>query len=84
MSGSGCTSKIITAVSPLLTSSEIELRLCLCDLFDALAQVDPSVLPVVRAADWFVVVKALMTDPLSEFSTFDISCFQCRLNCFVS
>uniref|UniRef100_A0A2P2MF27 Uncharacterized protein n=1 Tax=Rhizophora mucronata TaxID=61149 RepID=A0A2P2MF27_RHIMU len=42
--GMGSTTKILNAVSPLLLSAELDLRLCICDLLDALAKTDPSVI----------------------------------------
>lgn len=45
--GNGSTSKILSAVSPLLISVGLDMRLFICDLLAALAQTDPSVLVVV-------------------------------------
>ncbi|KAF5740542.1 small subunit processome component 20 isoform X1 [Tripterygium wilfordii] len=41
--GSDITTKILNAVSPLLVSAELDIRLGICDLLDALAKSDPSV-----------------------------------------
>ena len=40
----GCenTSKILKAVSPILISARLDVRLSVCDLFDALAESDSS------------------------------------------
>ena len=45
--GSESGSKILKAVSPLLTSVGLDVRLPICDLLDALAKSDPSFLFVV-------------------------------------
>ncbi len=45
--GSDSTKIILNAVSPLLTSVELDIRLSICDLLDSLAEVDPSILFVV-------------------------------------
>lgn len=45
--GSDSTKTILNAVSPLLTSVELDMRLSICDLLDSLAEVDPSILLVV-------------------------------------
>ncbi|ONI16067.1 hypothetical protein PRUPE_3G077100 [Prunus persica] len=41
--GSEITNKILTAVSPLLTSTDLDKRVFICDLLDAVARVDPSI-----------------------------------------
>ncbi|KAI5337169.1 hypothetical protein L3X38_016438 [Prunus dulcis] len=41
--GSEITNKILNAVSPLLTSTDLDKRVFICDLLDAVARVDPSV-----------------------------------------
>lgn len=46
--GSESTTKILKAVSPLLVSAEQDLRLLICDLINALAEVDSSILHVVK------------------------------------
>lgn len=46
--GSESTTKILKAVSPLLISVEQDLRLLVCDLINALAEVDSSILCVVK------------------------------------
>ncbi|KAK9671440.1 hypothetical protein RND81_12G030400 [Saponaria officinalis] len=42
------TSKILNGVSPLLITARLELRLSLCDLFDALAESDSSICSMVK------------------------------------
>ncbi|GAV59009.1 LOW QUALITY PROTEIN: DRIM domain-containing protein, partial [Cephalotus follicularis] len=44
--GSESTSKILNGVSSLLVSAELDMRLCICDLLDAVAKTDPSVVVV--------------------------------------
>ncbi|XP_038874757.1 LOW QUALITY PROTEIN: small subunit processome component 20 homolog [Benincasa hispida] len=46
--GSGSTTKILKAVSPLLIFVEQDLRLLVCDLINALAEVDSSILCVAQ------------------------------------
>lgn len=43
MLGSNSTKNILTAVTPLLASVELDMRLSICDLLDSLAEADPSV-----------------------------------------
>ena len=45
--GDGSTSKILSAVSPLYISAELDMRLRICDVLDALVASDASVLSVV-------------------------------------
>lgn len=45
--GSDSTKKVLTAVSPLLTSVELEMRLSICHLLDSLAEADPTILSMV-------------------------------------
>lgn len=68
--GSESTSKILNAVSSLLISVELDMRLCICDLLDALAKTDPSVLVVVIIALSFVFhldISLRFTSLLFEF-----------------
>lgn len=46
--GSDTTAKILSAVSPLLTSAELDMRLSICNLLAGLAESDPSVLLVAK------------------------------------
>ncbi|KAJ1406609.1 Down-regulated-in-metastasis protein [Sesbania bispinosa] len=46
--GHGSTTKILSAVSPLYISAELDMRLRICDLLDALAASDASVLSVAK------------------------------------
>lgn len=48
--GNEMTAKIMNAISPLFVSTDRNMRLCLCDLLDTLAEVDPSVSIVVMLA----------------------------------
>lgn len=41
--GSDVTNNILSAVSPLLTSTDLDKRFYICDLLDALARADPSI-----------------------------------------
>lgn len=41
------TSKVINIISPLLVDAEIDVRLCICDLFESLAKIDFSLDDVV-------------------------------------
>lgn len=41
--GSDVTNNILNAVSPLLTSTDLDKRIFICDLLEALARADPSV-----------------------------------------
>ncbi|PON57236.1 Coatomer beta subunit [Trema orientale] len=41
--GSEITTTILSAISPLFVSGERDMRICLCDLLETLAQVDPSI-----------------------------------------
>jgi U3 small nucleolar RNA-associated protein 20 len=45
--GSESSEKIITSVSPLLTSAGLEVRVAVCDVLNALSESDISVLAVV-------------------------------------
>lgn len=45
--GHGSTAKILSAVSPLYISAELDMRLRICDLLDALVASDASLLSVV-------------------------------------
>ena len=47
VSGSETSPKILNAVSPLLISAGLDMRLAICDLLGVLAKTDPSVLSVV-------------------------------------
>ena len=47
VSGSETSPKILNAVSPLLISAGLDMRLAICDLLGVLAETDPSVLSVV-------------------------------------
>lgn len=58
--GTSCTKKILTAVSPLLVSVELDMRLCICDLLDALAKADASVLFVVMLASYLSAISTLV------------------------
>ncbi|KAJ8770561.1 hypothetical protein K2173_018052 [Erythroxylum novogranatense] len=46
ISGNDFSAKILKTVSPLLVSAELDMRLCICDLLDTLAKIDPSILLV--------------------------------------
>ncbi|KAG6678404.1 hypothetical protein I3842_14G078800 [Carya illinoinensis] len=46
--GSDSTKKVLTAVSPLLTSVELEMRLSICHLLDSLAEADPTILSMAK------------------------------------
>lgn len=48
--GNGSTAKILSAVSPLYISAELDMRLRICDLLDVLVASDASVLTVVILA----------------------------------
>lgn len=48
--GNGCTTKILNAISPLYILAELDMRLRVCDLLDALAASDTSILLVVNFA----------------------------------
>ncbi|KAK0579383.1 hypothetical protein LWI29_025507 [Acer saccharum] len=43
VAGTESTKKILSVVSPLLVSVELDMRLCICDLLEALAEADSSV-----------------------------------------
>lgn len=45
--GSDSTKKVLTAVSPLLASVELDMRLSICHLLDSLAEADPTILSMV-------------------------------------
>jgi len=45
--GHGSTTKILSAVSPIYISAELDMRLRICDLLDALVASDASILSVV-------------------------------------
>ena len=47
VSGSETSPKILNAVSPLLISAGLDMRLAICDLLGVLAETDPLVLSVV-------------------------------------
>ena len=53
--GSEITTTILNAISPLFVSVDRDMRLCLCDLLETLAQVDPSVDVVVNACSFLYV-----------------------------
>lgn len=46
----GCTTKILNSISPLYILAELDMRLRVCDLLDALAASDTSILLVVNFA----------------------------------
>ncbi|CBI17281.3 unnamed protein product, partial [Vitis vinifera] len=48
VSGSETSPKILNAVSPLLISAGLDMRLAICDLLGVLAETDPSVLSVAK------------------------------------
>ncbi|KAI4344960.1 hypothetical protein L6164_012132 [Bauhinia variegata] len=48
MIGNGSTTKILSAVSPLVISAELDMRLRICDLLDVLAAFDTSVLTLAK------------------------------------
>ncbi|GLU08657.1 hypothetical protein SLE2022_255570 [Rubroshorea leprosula] len=48
VSGSGSTKQILNAVSPLLVTAEMDMRLCICELLEVLSKSDPSTLVVAR------------------------------------
>lgn len=52
------TTKILKAVSPLLISVEQDLRLLVCDLINALAEVDSSILCVVKFK-FFICIQVI-------------------------
>lgn len=45
--GTESTSRIVKRLSPLLIDAENEVRLCICNLLESLAKVDPSLVHVV-------------------------------------
>lgn len=47
VSGSATSPRILNAVSPLLISAGLDVRLAVCDLIGVLAETDPSLLSVV-------------------------------------
>lgn len=55
VSGSGSTKQILNAVSPLLVTAEMDMRLCICELLEVLAKSDPSTLVVVIVVRLFIV-----------------------------
>lgn len=68
--GTGSTKRILNAVSPLLVSVELEMRLSICHLLLELAKADPSVLPVVILDLLFIFSKPL---PPGKFLIYKIS-----------
>lgn len=55
--GSEITNKVLNAVSPLLTSTDLDKRVFICDLLEALARADPSVQFVVLHESLFLFLS---------------------------
>ncbi|KAJ7955379.1 Small subunit processome component 20-like protein [Quillaja saponaria] len=71
--GSGITTKILKSVSSLLISAELDMRLCICDLLDALAENDASVFLVAK------LVRELNAISASEMGELD---YDAVINCY--
>ncbi|XP_004305310.1 PREDICTED: small subunit processome component 20 homolog [Fragaria vesca subsp. vesca] len=63
--GSDVTNNILSAVSPLLTSTDLDKRFYICDLLDALARADPSIQFVAK------LVQDLNATSLTDIDSLD-------------
>ncbi|KAF8392350.1 hypothetical protein HHK36_022692 [Tetracentron sinense] len=71
--GSETTGKILNAVSPLLISAGLDMRLCICNLLDTIAENDPSVVFLVK------IVRELNAISVSEMGEID---YDTRVNIY--
>ncbi|XP_020872517.1 U3 small nucleolar RNA-associated protein 20 isoform X2 [Arabidopsis lyrata subsp. lyrata] len=62
--GMESTSKIINTVSPLLVDAELDVRLCICDLLESLANIDFSLDDVAKRVRDMNAISAMEVDDL--------------------